>query len=201
MSRYSVKTPEGVEVKNPEIIRFIFNDPRMAIFWTIVRVLAGLKFLQIAVPKLSNPGWMEGGAVVRGFWSAQVTIPEAGPPPIVYGWYRDFIQGLLDSGAYEWMAPLIAVTEVTIGLFLVLGVFVGFTALAAAFLQWMYILAGSAGNSGLLFPAMIGLIAAWKIAGIYGLDYFLMRRLSGLWSPKTQTVNPQEKTHTQTQGA
>lgn len=197
MSRHSVKTPEGVEVKNPAIVRFIFNDPRMAIFWTVVRVLAGIKWLQIAVPKLSNPGWMEGGAIVRGFWSAQVNVPEAGPPPIVYSWYRDFIQGLLDSGAYEWMAPLIAVTEVTIGVMLVVGAFVGFTALAAALLQWMYIMAGSAGNSGLLFPAAIGLIAAWKIAGIYGLDYFLMRRLSGLWSPKPRVVN--EKPQTQAQ--
>ncbi|MFW5709311.1 MAG: DoxX family protein [Chloroflexota bacterium] len=183
MERRSVKTPAGADVKNPGIVRFLFNDPRMAPLWTIVRVLIGLKWLEIAIPKLSNPGWIETGAIVRGFWENQVRVPEAGPAPITYGWYRDIIQGLLDAEAYQWMAPSIVVLEVMFGVMFILGAFVGFTALAAAFLHWTYLMAGSAGNNGIMFPATVLLIAAWKVAGYYGLDYFLMRRISALWSP------------------
>lgn len=180
----SVKTPNGSDVKNPGIIRFIFNDPRMAGFWTVIRVLVGIKWLQIAVPKLSDPGWMNGGDVVRGWWTMQVQTPEAGPAPITYPWYRDIVQALLDANAYEWMAPTIAVTEVMLGITFILGAFVGFSAIVAAFIHWNYLLAGSAGNNGLMFPAALALIAAWKVAGYYGLDYFLMRRVSSLWSPR-----------------
>lgn len=195
MTSKSVKTPQGGDVKNPAIVRFLFNDPRMAPIWTVVRVLIGLKWLEIAIPKLSDPGWMETGAVVQGFWARQVSIPESGPAPITYGWYRDIIQALLDAQAYEWMAPMIAVTEVILGIMFILGAFVGFAALFAAFLHWNYLLIGSAGNNGIMFPATIALIAAWKIAGYYGLDYFLTRRLSALWSPKpeeasTETMQP-----------
>lgn len=183
MQRQAVKTPSGAEVKNPGIVRFIFNDPRMAGFWTVIRVLIGLKWLEIALPKLSDPGWMQSGAVVRGFWEMQVRVPEAGPAPITYGWYRDFLQTLLDAGAYQWMAPTIVIAELMFGVLFILGAFVGFTALAAIVLHWSYLMAGSAGNNGIMFPITFGLLAAWKIAGYYGLDYFLTRRLSAFWSP------------------
>lgn len=186
MQQRSIKTTSGGDMKNPGLIRFIFNDPRTAPVWAVIRILVGLQWLSIAIPKLNNPGWMEGGEIVRFWWTQQTAIPESGPPPIIYGWYRDFLSGMLNAGAYEWMAPLIVYAEILFGVLFITGAFVGFTGLAAAFLHWNYLLAGSAGNNGLMFPATILLIVAWKVAGYYGLDYFLMRRVSALWSPRRE---------------
>lgn len=190
MARHTVKTVVGTDVKNPNWVRFLFNDPRTAPLWTVIRVLVGLKWLEIALPKLSNPGWMETGEIVQAWWARGVTIPESGPPPIIYDWYRSFLQALLDAGAYTWMAKLIAVTEVAIGFALVLGAFTGVVALLACFLHWNYLLSGSAGNNGMMFPAAVLLVAAWKVAGYYGLDYFIMRRVSLLWSPRVPDDSP-----------
>jgi thiosulfate dehydrogenase [quinone] large subunit len=193
MATYSVHTIEGHPVKNPSIVRFFFNDPRTAPFWAVLRVLVGLQWLNIALPKLSNPGWMETGAIVQGFWQAQLRIPESGPPPIIYGWYRDLLQGLMDNGSYVWMARIIAITEVTLGILLVTGALVGAAGLLAAFLHWNYLMAGSAGNNGLMFPAAVLLIAAWKVAGYYGLDRFIIPRLARLWSPRPAQSNMQDR--------
>jgi thiosulfate dehydrogenase [quinone] large subunit len=185
-NRKSVKTTEGYDLKNPSVIRFLFNDPRMAWLWLIIRVLAGIKWLQLAwEPKLMNASWMD-GSIVKGFWEFSLAIPEGrADNQIIYGWYEDFIRFLLNNDLYKIEAPLQAVAETAIGVAFILGAFTGLFALLACFLHWNYIMIGSAGNNGLLFPAAVLLVAAWKIAGYYGLDYFLMRRVGALWTPRT----------------
>ncbi len=183
MQRQSVTTVNGGDMKNPGIIRFLFNDPRMAPVWAIVRVLVGVQWLRIAIPKLSDPAWVEGGAIVRGFWENQVIFNEGGRNAIYYDWYRDFLNFMIENEVYRAFGVILPVLEVTIGVLFILGAFVGLVGLGAGFLHVNYLLAGSAGQNAILFPAAVLLIAAWKIAGYYGLDYFIMRRVSAMWSP------------------
>ena len=42
-------------------------------------------------------------------------------------------------------------------------------------------MAGSASTNGLLLVGAIVLILAWKVAGYYGADYFLLRWLGTPW--------------------
>jgi thiosulfate dehydrogenase (quinone) large subunit len=113
-----------------------------------------------------------------------VKIPAEGRPPIAFDWYRAFLQAGLDAQAYTWFAKVIAVREVLIGVTLILGLFVGLTAFFGGFMNWNFIMAGSASVNGVFFGLSVLLVLAWKIAGYIGLDYFLLPRAGDLWTNK-----------------
>lgn len=181
MNVSTVKTQSGKIIQDPPIARFLFSDTRLAGVWLVIRVLLGLSWIDAGSHKVTEAGWMQTGESLRGFWERAVSIPEAGKPPIAYDWYRSFIQGLLDSGSYVWFAKLVAVGEVLIGVALILGAFVGIAAFFGAFMNWNFIMAGAASTNGLLGIAAILLVLAWKVAGYYGADYFLLRKLGTPW--------------------
>jgi thiosulfate dehydrogenase (quinone) large subunit len=174
-------------VEDPPFARFLFSDSRMSAVWTVIRVLIGLSWLQSGFGKLNNPAWVETGVALQGYWTNAIQIPEQGRPPISFDWYRSFIQGLLDSGSYVWFAKLIAFGEVLVGIGLILGAFVGIAAFFAALMNWNFIMAGSASTNGLLLVGAILLILAWKNAGYFGADYFLLRLLGTPWGRRSKT--------------
>ncbi len=176
----TVKTQKGTEVTNPPIARFLFDDTRFSIFWVVIRVLLGYSWIDASSHKLSNPAWMQTGEALKGFWTNAVAAPN-GKPVIAFDWYRSFIQGMLDSGAYVWFAKLVACGEFLIGVALILGAFVGIAAFFGGFMNWNFIMAGSASTNPLLFAAAILLVLAWKTAGYYGADRFLLARLGTPW--------------------
>ncbi|MCU0498440.1 MAG: DoxX family membrane protein [Anaerolineae bacterium] len=191
MSTHTVKSAQGTVIQDPPIARFLFSDTRMAAFWLVVRVLLGWQWLSSGWGKVQNPAWMDGsGEALRGFWERAVTIPETGRPPISFDWYRDFIQSLLNSEAYTWFAPMIAIGEVLVGIALIIGAFVGIAAFFGAFMNWNFIMAGTASSNALLALAALFLILAWKIAGWYGVDRFLLPRLGTPWRNVEADVTP-----------
>jgi thiosulfate dehydrogenase [quinone] large subunit len=179
--KHVVRTERGTVLTDPPLAQFLFSDTRMAPVWLVIRLLLGWAWIQPGLEKLGNPAWMQTGEALRGFWEAAVVVPEGGRPPITFEWYRSFIQGMLDAGSYVWFAKLVAVGEVVIGVMLVLGLFVGVAAFLAAFMNWNYIMAGSASSNGLLGLAAVLLILAWKTAGYYGLDRFILPKLGMTW--------------------
>jgi thiosulfate dehydrogenase [quinone] large subunit len=44
-----------------------------------------------------------------------------------------------------------------------------------------YMLAGSASTNPVLFALTVGIILAWRVAGYYGVDRFLLPRLGVPW--------------------
>ena len=177
-----IKTQSGSVVQDPPLARFLFSDTRFSVVWLVVRVLIGLSWIDAASHKLSSPAWMVTGEALKSYWANAIAIPDAGRPPISFDWYRSFIQGLLDSGSYVWFAKLVAVGELLVGVALVIGLFVGIAAFFAALMNWSYIMAGSTSSNPLLLIGAIVLILAWKTAGYYGADYFLLPRLGTPWS-------------------
>ena len=133
---------------------------------------------------------MNGGVALKGFWEAAVKVPETGKPPISFDWYRSFIQFMLDAGWYTWFAKLIAIGELAIGVALVLGALVGIAAFFGAFMNWNFIMAGSASTNGFLFLLSIFLILAWRNAGWIGLDRWLLPLLGTPWY-RTGDMPPQ----------
>lgn len=186
MNIFEMVNRNNVVIEDPPFARLLFSTTRFSWLWLIIRVLLGLSWINSATGKLGNPAWMETGDALRGFWTGAVQIPEAGRPPIAYDWYRSFIQGLLDAGAYTWFAKLIAIGELLVGVGLILGAFVGIAAFFGAFMNWNFIMAGAASTNGLLGIAGILLILAWKVAGYYGLDYFLLPLLGTPWQRRSQ---------------
>ncbi|MCA9906330.1 MAG: DoxX family protein [Anaerolineae bacterium] len=191
---HQIVTQRGTVVEDPPLARFLFSDTRMAWFWLVVRVLVGWSWLQSGIEKLGNPAWTQTGDALKGFWTAAVQVPDTGRPVIAFGWYRSFIQSLLDAGAYTWFAKLVVAGEVLVGIALIIGAFVGIAAFLGGFMNFNYIMAGSASTNGLLGIAALFLVLAWKIAGYYGLDRYLLRWLGTPWrdEPEPTPVQVQQ---------
>lgn len=183
--------PDGnIYVSDPPFIVDLFNNTRWAWLWLILRLYLGYEWLTSGLEKLGNPAWTQTGLALRGFWQNAVRIPEApGRPLIAFGWYRNFIQGLLDAQAYTWFAKLITASELIVGVLLIVGAFVGIAAFLGAFLNWNFMMAGSASINPLMFVFTILLIMAWKTAGWYGLDRWLLPALGTPWErrPRQRT--------------
>ena len=181
MTDHIVKTPRGRIVSNPPAARLLFDDTRFAIVWLVLRVLVGLTWLDAASHKLGDPAWMQTGEALKKFWTNAVKIPEAGQPPIAFDWYRNFIQMMLDNQWYIWFAKLVAIGELLVGVFLIVGLFVGIAAFFGAVMNWNYLMAGSASVNPVLLIGGLLLMFAWKTAGYYGLDRFVVPRLGATW--------------------
>ncbi len=169
------------KLKDPPIAQTLFSDKRAAWLWFVVRVWLGWQWIQAAQHKVTSAAWVGNGAALKGFWTGAVQVPESGRPTIAFDWYRSFIQFMLDIEAYTWFGKLVAYGEMVVGIALVLGAFTGFAAFFSGFMNWNFMMAGSASTNPVLFMAAVGLILAWKVAGRIGADYFLLRWLGTPW--------------------
>jgi thiosulfate dehydrogenase [quinone] large subunit len=143
----------------------------------------GLNWIAAGYSKFINPAWMNGTAL-QGFWKGAIAIPTTGRPPITYDWYRNFLTGLLNGNSQTWFAPLVATGETLIGIALIIGAFVGVAAFFGAFMNMNFMLAGSASSNPLLLVLAVLLMLAWKVAGYYGLDRYLLPVLGAPWTTK-----------------
>jgi len=142
-----------------------------------------------------NIGWIRSGTVttpdgqqtqqvgdaVAGFARGALERGTAGEhPDVAYSWYVNFLEWVRDTG-HTVIGPVVAVGEVVIGICLIIGLFVGIMAFLGAILNFTFVFAGSAGVN----PAMIAvaglLILAWRNAGWYGLDRYVLPRLGTPW--------------------
>jgi thiosulfate dehydrogenase [quinone] large subunit len=186
-----------VVIPDPPITRLLFSSTRLAWLWLIVRVYLGWDWLSHGWEKFNNPAWVDTGEALQGFWASAVKIPEQGRPAIAYDWYRDFIQFMLDQGWYTWFAKLVTFGEIAIGLALILGAFVGIAAFGGALLNWNFIMAGAASTNAVLFTLAVLLMLAWKVAGWYGLDRFLLPLIGTPWTWASAEAQRQQQ-HRQT---
>ncbi len=175
-----VKNP--VRFSDPPFANNLLNSTRWSWLWLVARVYLGYSWLNSGLGKLSNPAWTQTGAALKGFWTNAVLIPDApARPAISFDWYRAFLQSMLDSGAYTWFAKLVVAGELLIGIALILGIFTGIAAFFGGFLNWNFMMAGSASTNPVLFTISILLILAWKTAGWIGVDRWLLPALGTPW--------------------
>lgn len=170
-------------LKDPPYIDVLFGSVRLAWVWTIVRIWLGWQWFEAGLHKVGEPAWTGGGAALRGYWMRAVAIPETGNPPISYDWYRAFLQFLLDGEHYTWFGKLIAWGELLVGIGLILGALTGFAALAGALMNFNFMLAGSASTNPVMFLLAVLILLAWKTAGWYGVDRWLLPMLGTPWEP------------------
>ena len=96
---------------------------------------------------------------------------------------------MLDNGWYTWFAKLIAFGEVLVGLGLLIGALVGLSAFLGTFMNFNYMLAGSASTNPVLFGLAVFLVLAWKVAGHWGLDRWLLPALGSQWARAESQVD------------
>ncbi len=175
-------TRKGTELSDPPLAKFLFGSTKMAIFWGILRLWVGYEWFEAGLHKLQDPKWTQTGEALKGFWAGAAKIPEApAKAAITFDWYRSFLQFMIDQQAYTWFAKLVAYGELLIGIALILGVFTGIAAFFGGFMNWNFMMAGSASTNPLLFACGVGLVLAWKVAGYYGVDRFLLPAIGTPW--------------------
>jgi thiosulfate dehydrogenase [quinone] large subunit len=174
---------DTVEIEGPRFARYLFNNSRAGLFWLPIRVFVGFAWLEGGLHHFNDPKWMTAGESLKGYWVSAASIPTAGRPPISFEWYRDFINFLLNTHSETWFSWLIAFGEIAVGLGLIFGVLTGISAFFGALMNMSFLLAGSASTNPVLFGLSIGLILAWKVAGYYGVDRYLLPRLGTPWRP------------------
>jgi thiosulfate dehydrogenase [quinone] large subunit len=175
--------PQGnVMIGDPPIARYLFSNTCIAWLWALARVWLGWAWIDAASHKVTDPAWVGNGQALREFWERSLAITPAGKPVIAVDWYRGFIQGLYDAQAWTWMGPIIAWAELTIGVMLILGLFTGIAAFGGGVLNWSFVMAGTASTNMLMFPIAVLLILAWKTAGWYGLDRWVLPLVGTPWA-------------------
>jgi thiosulfate dehydrogenase (quinone) large subunit len=181
---------EEIEVEEPAFSRYLFANTRAGLFWLPIRIFIGFEWVTAGWEKFTGTGWVNNdGAALLGFWTNAVKIPDApARPPISFEWYRGFLQFLIDSHSQGWFAWVITFGEIAVGLGILFGVLTGIAAFFGATMNMSFMLAGSASVNPILFTGGIGLILAWRVAGYYGLDRYLLPMLGVPWAAKVTTA-------------
>ena len=174
--------PAPGQIDDPPGWRLLMGNIFFALVWLPMRFFLGRDWLSHGAEKVVDPAWMNGGEALRGFWEQAVVVPEQGRPPIAYPWFRDFLQYMLDHGWYSWFAKVVAWGEVVVGLALLVGALVGLSAFVGTFMNFNYMLAGSASTNPVLFGLAVFLVLAWKVGGHWGLDRWLLPALGRPWA-------------------
>src|SRR5215204_5575103 len=169
------------QVADPVGWRLLLGNVFFALFWLPVRFFVGRDWLSAGWHKVTDPEWTQSGAALQAYWQRAAAIPESGRPAITYDWFRQFLQYMLDHGWYSWFAKLIAFGELLVGLGLIVGALVGIAAIFGTVMNFSFMLAGSASSNPVLFGLAVFLVLAWKVAGYWGLDRWLLPALSTPW--------------------
>ena len=170
-------------VTDPPIAMKLFGGVRWAWIWILPRLYAGWSWAKAGWGKLANPAWVgsEAGTALAGFVNGALT-KTAGPHPDVQSWYASFLQKAVLGHAATW-SYIISAGETLVGLGLILGAFTGVAAFFGMFMNLNYLMAGSVSINPILLMISILLVLAWKTAGWWGLDRWLLPALGTPWSP------------------
>jgi len=170
-------------IEDPPIARFLFGDVRISWVWLILRVYIGWEWLSAGWGKLHSAAWTgsQAGAAISGF--AKGALSETtGAHPNVQGWYAAFLQNTVLANPVFW-SYLISWGEFLVGVALILGIFTGIAAFFGSFMNVNYLLAGAVSTNPILFAIATWLVLAWKTAGWWGVDRWLLPALGTPWTP------------------
>lgn len=197
------RTKSEVErIEEPPVTRALFGDVRWAWIWLLVRLYVGWQWFRAGLGKINNPAWTgsNAGAALSGFVNGALS-QTGGEHPQVQGWYAWFLDSLVLPNAAFW-GYLVSWGELLVGIALILGVFTGVAAFFGSFMNMNYLLAGTVSINPILFVGALFLILAWKTAGWWGIDRWLLPALGTPWSPGYifQGEDKQSSQSTQSEG-
>ena len=176
-----------LEIPEPNISRFLFADTRLAPLWMIIRLYVGYEWLTAGWGKFTNPAgvWVgeKAGVAVGGFLAGALK-KTTGEYPDVQGYYAWFIQNIALPNA-ALLSYLVTYGEIFVGIGLILGLFTGIAAFFGGVMNANYLMAGTVSSNPLLFVLGIFLVLAWRTAGYWGLDRFVLPRVGVPGAPGT----------------
>lgn len=167
----------------PFLSRWFFATPYFSWLWLVFRLYVGWEWLVAGYEKATSAAWVgsQAGSALTGFLMGALK-KTGGAHPDVSGWYGWFLQQVVLPNA-SFFSHMVAYGEVLVGVALILGVFTGVAAFFGAFMNMNYLFAGTVSVNPLLFLLELFLILAWRVAGWYGLDRWLLPLLGTPWKP------------------
>ncbi|HEY8449438.1 MAG TPA: DoxX family membrane protein [Bacillota bacterium] len=178
-----MNTRRHVIFEEPPLARLLLADTRAAWLWLVLRVWLGWGWLQAGLGKVGSPAWTgeQAGAAITGFIRGALA-KTAGEHPDVPAWYAWLLQNIVLPNAAVF-GHLVAYGETLVGLALILGVFTGLGAFFGTFLNMAFLLGGAVSVNPIYFAVGTWLVLAWRAAGWYGLDRWLLPALGTPWQP------------------
>ena len=163
---------------NLRISDWLYRSRQASVIWLVVRLWLGYQWLNAGYQKIwgaeRSAFWFGSGAGVKGFASAGVAGSATGKGGASYGWWAGFLHNFVIPNA-SWIAKLVSLGELLIGVALILGLLTGFAAAAGLLLNLTYMFSGSAGVNAMYGILAVLLILAWRNSGWIGLDRFVLR--------------------------
>ncbi|AZI44875.1 DoxX family protein (plasmid) [Deinococcus psychrotolerans] len=163
-------------LREPNVSRLLFADPRLAPIWALLRIYVGYEWLMAGWEKITNPAgvWVgeKAGTAVGGFLTGALA-KTGGAHPDVQGWYAWFLQHVALPNAATF-SYLVAYGEVLVGAALIVGLFTGIAAFFGGVMNASYLLAGTISTNPLLFILATWLVLGWRVAGWWGLDRWVL---------------------------
>jgi thiosulfate dehydrogenase [quinone] large subunit len=182
----------GVLITDPPFAQALFGSVHWAWLWLIVRLYVGWTWLQAGWEKVTNPAWAgsKAGTALSGFVNNALT-KTSGAHPDVQSWYGAFLRNAVLPHVGAW-SYFVAFGETLVGIGLILGAFAGIAAFFGIVMNLNYLLSGAVSVNPILLMLSIFLVLAWKTAGWWGLDRWLLPALGTPWRPGRMF---QTKTH------
>jgi thiosulfate dehydrogenase (quinone) large subunit len=163
---------------------WLFRSKAAGVVWLVARLWLGYEWLNAGYQKLWGSEkmgfWYGGGAGVKGFAGAGVAGSATGKGGASYGWWAAFLHNFVIPNA-SWIAKLVTLTELAVGVLLIIGLFTGAAAFAGLALNGIYMFTGSAGVNPAFALVSVFLILAWRNAGYFGLDRFALPKVRELF--------------------
>jgi thiosulfate dehydrogenase [quinone] large subunit len=174
---------------NIRLADWFFRSKTASVLWLAARLWLGYGWVNAGYQKLWGSEkaafWNGGGVGVKGFATAGVAGSTAGKGAgASYGWWAGFLHSFVIPNA-SWIAKLVTVSELAIGVLLILGLFTGAAAVAGLALNLVYMFTGSAGVNPAYGIVAVFLILAWRNAGYLGADRFALPRVRDLFHRHT----------------
>jgi thiosulfate dehydrogenase (quinone) large subunit len=192
----SPEAPGGVPEARSDNLRFadwLYRSKAASVVWLVARLWLGYQWLNAGYQKLwgaEKAGfWNNGGAGVKGFATSGVAGSATGKGGASYGWFAAFLHNFVIPNS-SWIAKLVTLSELTIGVLLILGLFTGAAAFAGLGLNVVYMFSGVAGVNPAFGVLSVLLILAWRNAGYLGLDRYALPAVRNLLHRGIQVKGP-----------
>lgn len=174
-------TTSNDQFPEPAIARFFFGSSGAAGMWFVLRMSVGAQWLLAGWEKAASGTWGTSGVAIQGFVHGALA-KSGGANPAVQGWYANFLREFVLPNAGLWS---FAITwgELAVGLGILLGALTGIAAGFGVLMNLNYLLAGTVSINPVIGVFGLFLIFAWRVAGYYGLDAYLLPALGMPWQP------------------
>ena len=171
------------QIPEPPLSRLLFADTRFAWIWLVARLYVGWIWIEAGLEKVQNPAWAgsSAGVAMKGFIMGAIA-KASGEHPAVQDWYAGFLNSVVVPNISVF-SYLVAYGELLVGIALILGIFTGIAAFFGGLMNMNFLLAGTVSTNPILFLFELFLILAWRVAGWWGLDRYLLPFLGTPWQP------------------